>query len=55
VKALILLTMPRVGTDFIVYTPHELTHVADRPFVRLEILEEGRALPMDPQRDAGAG
>jgi HEPN domain-containing protein len=52
VKALILLTMPKVGTDFIVYTPREWRDVARRPFVRLEMFEKGKALSMDPQRDA---
>lgn len=43
---------PRVGTQFLVYTPSELASIADRPFVRHEILQKGKTLPMDPMADA---
>jgi HEPN domain-containing protein/predicted nucleotidyltransferase len=50
-RRLIALTRPSVGAEFLVYTPKELADMADRPFVRQELLQKGKTLPMDPKAD----
>ncbi|MGE3843396.1 MAG: HEPN domain-containing protein [Vicinamibacterales bacterium] len=52
-RILAALTKPRVGTQFLVYTPNEITRIAQRPFVRHEILEKGKAVPMNYVEEAG--
>lgn len=51
-RRLTTLTRPKVGTQFLVYTPGELATIASRPFVRDEVLQKGKILPMDPKTDA---
>lgn len=46
------LVKPRVGTQFIVYTPEELRSIRERPFVRDEILAKGKVVPMSLHEDA---
>lgn len=46
------LLRPQVGTQFLVYTPDELHALARRPFIRVEMLEKGKVLPMQPHLDA---
>ena len=46
------LIRPKVATQFLVYTPRELTEIAYRPFVRHEMLQKGKALSMDHKTDA---
>lgn len=43
---------PRVGVQFLVYTPAEMRALAGRPFVEHEILRRGRMVPLDPRGDA---
>ncbi|MBI4730171.1 MAG: HEPN domain-containing protein [Acidobacteria bacterium] len=43
---------PRIGTQFLVYTPQEIRELAGRPFVRVEILEKGKVMPLRPAADA---
>lgn len=43
---------PRVGVQFLVYTPQELQALARRTFVAIEILQKGKVLPMNPREDA---
>jgi HEPN domain-containing protein/predicted nucleotidyltransferase len=51
-RRLIALTRPSVGAEFLVYTTRELADMANRPFVHHELLQKGKALPMDPKADA---
>lgn len=51
-QELTVLTRPRIGTQFFVYTPRELTEIAGRPFVRHEMLQKGKAFPMHPATDS---
>jgi predicted nucleotidyltransferase len=37
------LLSPRVPLDLLVYTPHEMTYMAEKPFIR-KILAEGRII-----------
>jgi len=46
------LVNPRVGVQFLVYTPGEIRALRRRPFVELEILQKGRVVPMHPKTDA---
>jgi len=39
---------PKVGIQFLVYTPDEFRKLIHRPFFRYEVLTRGRVLPMDP-------
>jgi HEPN domain-containing protein/predicted nucleotidyltransferase len=50
--ALARLVRPQVGVQFLVYTPEELREVGSRLFVRVEILEKGKVLPMKPREEA---
>lgn len=43
---------PTVGMDILVYTPAELRRVQQRPFVRLELLEKGKVVPLRPLDEA---
>jgi HEPN domain-containing protein/predicted nucleotidyltransferase len=43
---------PRVGVQFLVYTPHEMQNLRARPFIRQEILEAGKTMPLHPQQEA---
>ena len=43
---------PTVGIDILVYTPAELRRVQQRPFVRLELLEKGKVVPLRPVDEA---
>ncbi len=43
-KEIIKLLKPKVGTDFLVYTPDELLEMSDRDFFRKEIVEKGRVI-----------
>ena len=46
------LVRPQVGTQFLVYTPEEMHALTRKPFVRVEMLEKGKVLPMQPHLDA---
>lgn len=46
------LIRPQVGTQFLVYTPDEIHALTRKPFVRVEVLEKGKVLPMQPYLDA---
>lgn len=46
------LVRPRLGVQFLVYTPQELSELSHKPFFRAEILEKGKVLPMNPEQDA---
>jgi len=46
--SLIRAIKPKVGIQFLVYTPDEFRKLIHRPFFRHEILAKGRVLPMDP-------
>jgi len=50
--ALARLVRPRVGIQFVVYTPEELRELGSRQFVRVEILQKGKVLPMEPSEEA---
>jgi len=50
--ALARLVRPQVGIQFLVYTPEELRELGSRRFVRVEILEKGKVLPMEPREEA---
>ena len=50
--ALARLVRPQVGIQFLVYTPQELSELGSRRFVRVEILEKGKVLPMEPREEA---
>ncbi|MBI5842427.1 MAG: nucleotidyltransferase domain-containing protein [Chloroflexi bacterium] len=44
-KAAMLLTQPKVGVDFLIYSPQEFSRLSkERPFFREEILNKGRVL-----------
>ena len=51
-RRLTMLIRPKVGTQFLVYTPGELADIATRPFVGEEMLQKGKMFPMDPRADA---
>jgi predicted nucleotidyltransferase len=38
---------PRLGIQFLVYTPAEINELVQRPFIRMEILSKGKVLPMN--------
>lgn len=46
------LVRPRVGTQFLVYTPGEIHALAHKPFVQVEMLGKGKVLVMQPHLDA---
>lgn len=46
------LVQPRVGVQFLVYTPDEMRRLRARPFIRQEILESGKIMPLHPQQEA---
>jgi uncharacterized protein len=46
------LIRPQVGTQFLVYTPDEMQALTRRPFIRVEVLEKGKVLPMQPHLEA---
>lgn len=46
------LVQPRVGVQFLVYTPAEMQLMAQRPFGRFELLAKGKVLPMNPSLEA---
>ncbi|WP_447974783.1 HEPN domain-containing protein [Nitrospira sp. Kam-Ns4a] len=46
------LTHPRVGVQFLAYTPEEAAACLHRPFFREEILKKGAVMPLHPQEDA---
>jgi HEPN domain-containing protein/predicted nucleotidyltransferase len=43
---------PRLGVQFLAYTPAELRALAERPFVKHEILGKGKVLPMNSREEA---
>lgn len=43
---------PRVGVQFLAYTPEEAAACLDRPFFREEIINKGAVMPLHPQEDA---
>lgn len=43
---------PTVGMDILVYTPAELRAAWTRPFIRREILERGKVVPVRPHDEA---
>jgi HEPN domain-containing protein/predicted nucleotidyltransferase len=47
------LTKPSVGVQFLVYTPAEMAALRNRPFIRVEIIEKGKTMPLRPQEEAG--
>lgn len=46
------LTQPKVGIQFLVCTPAEIQALQARPFIKIEILEKGKLMPLQPQEDA---
>ena len=46
------LVRPQVGTQFLVYTPEEVQALTRKPFIRVEVLQKGKVLPMQPHLDA---
>jgi HEPN domain-containing protein/predicted nucleotidyltransferase len=50
--ALARMLQPQVGVQFLVYTPAEIQTLRDRPFIRQEILEKGKLVPLHPQKEA---
>lgn len=46
------LVQPQVGIQFLVYTPAEMQALQTRPFVKVEILEKGKTMPLQPQVEA---
>lgn len=43
-EEIILLTMPKVGADILVYTPDEFEKIKDRLFIQEEIMSKERVL-----------
>ena len=43
-EEIIQLTLPKVGTEILVYTPEEFEGIKDRVFVQEEIIKKGRVL-----------
>lgn len=43
-EEVILLTMPKVGADIIVYTPEEFKSIQDRLFIKEEVIKKGRVI-----------
>jgi len=46
------LVRPRVGVQFLAYTPEEAAACLDRPFFREEIINKGAVMPLHPREDA---
>src|SRR5215510_15878507 len=46
------LVRPQVGTQFLVYTPEEVQALTRKPFIRVEVLQKGKVLPLQPHLDA---
>jgi HEPN domain-containing protein/predicted nucleotidyltransferase len=46
------LVRPRIGVQFLAYTPEEAAACVSRPFFREEILKKGAVMPLRPQEDA---
>lgn len=43
-EEVILLTMPNVGADILVYTPQEFESIQDRLFIQEEVLKKGKVI-----------
>ncbi|MDI3477596.1 MAG: uncharacterized protein PWQ59_1121 [Thermoanaerobacterium sp.] len=43
-EEVILLTMPKVGADILVYTPEEFKSTQDRLFIKEEVIKKGRVI-----------
>lgn len=43
-EEVILLTMPKVGADILVYTPEEFKSIQDRLFFEEEVIKKGKVL-----------
>ena len=43
-EEIILLTMPKVGADILVYTPEEFENIKTRLFIQEEVIDKGRVI-----------
>ena len=43
-EEVILLTMPKMGADILVYTPEEFESIQDRQFFKEEIIKKGKVI-----------